>query len=265
MSVSAGLPVVCIPGLTRNSLDYEDVAPWLAGLGRHVIAVDLRGRGRSQAGDPAGYRLPVYVNDVLALIDRMGFDRVHILGTSLGGMVAMQMARSHLSRLAGAVLNDIGPDGLRALANLHIAIEALAALALVSAIVFETRYLMGDAAHHCGRPLVFGGAVRMEGQVSVFQSSVKGHFGSPCYRCVFPSMPDAKQAPGCSEAGILGPIAGLIGTLQALETIKLILGQPRTLTGRLLLIEGADGVFTEIQTVARLDCSCCGKPTNDLS
>ena len=111
---TAGLPVVCIPGLTRNSLDYEDVAPWLAGLGRHVIAVDLRGRGRSQAGDPAGYRLPVYVNDVLALIDRMGFDRVHILGTSLGGMVAMQMARSHLSRLAGAVLNDIGPTIERA-------------------------------------------------------------------------------------------------------------------------------------------------------
>ena len=129
----------------------------------------------------------------------------------------------------------------------------------------ETRYLMGDAAHHCRRPLVFGGAVRMEGQISVFQSSVKGHFGSPCYRCVFPSMPDAKQAPGCSEAGILGPVAGLVGTLQALETIKLILGQPRTLTGRLLLIEGAGGDFIEIQTSARLDCSCCGKPTNDLS
>ena len=124
----------------------------------------------------------------------------------------------------------------------------------------ETRYLMGDAAHHCGRPLVFGGAVRMEGQISVFQSSVKGHNGSPCYRCVFPSMPNAKQAPGCSEAGILGPVVGLVGTLQALETIKLILGQPRTLTGRLLLIEGTGSDFTEIQTGARLDCSCCGKP-----
>ena len=76
----------------------------------------------------------------------------------------------------------------------------------------ETRYLIGDAAHLCGRPLVFGGAVRMEGQVSVFQSSVEGHFGSPCYRCVFPSMPNEKQAPGCSEAGILGPVVGLVGT-----------------------------------------------------
>ena len=121
----------------------------------------------------------------------------------------------------------------------------------------ETRYLMGDAAHKYSRPLVFGGAVRMEGQISVFQSSVKGHFGSPCYRCLFPSMPDAKQAPGCSEAGILGPVVGLVGTLQALETIKLILGQPRTLTGRLLLIDGAGSDFIEIRTTARPDCSCC--------
>ena len=128
----------------------------------------------------------------------------------------------------------------------------------------KTRYLIGDAAHHCSRPLVFGGAVRMEGQISVFQSSVKGHFGSPCYRCVFPSMPDAKQAPGCSEAGVLGPVVGLVGTLQALETIKLILGHPRTLTGRLLLIEGTGSDFIEIQTVARLDCSCCANPAKDI-
>ncbi len=128
----------------------------------------------------------------------------------------------------------------------------------------ETRYLMGDAAHHYSRPLVFGGAVRMEGQVSVFQSSIKDHYGSPCYRCVFPSMPNVKQAPSCSEAGILGPVAGLVGTLQALETIKIILGQPRTLTGRLLLIEGMGSDFIEIRTVARPDCSCCGKLPKDV-
>ena len=122
----------------------------------------------------------------------------------------------------------------------------------------ETRYLLGDAAHQYARPLVFGGAVRMEGQVSVFQSSVKGQLGSPCYRCVFPEMPDIKQAPNCLEAGILGPIAGLVGTLQALETIKIILGQPSTLTSRLLLIDGAGSDFIEIETMSRFNCSCCG-------
>jgi pimeloyl-ACP methyl ester carboxylesterase len=108
------VPVICIPGLTRNSLDYEDVAPWLAGLDRRTIAVDLRGRGRSQTADPVSYHLSVYVQDILALLDVMGLEKAHILGTSLGGMVAMQMARSHLSRLAGAVLNDIGPTIERA-------------------------------------------------------------------------------------------------------------------------------------------------------
>ena len=103
----------------------------------------------------------------------------------------------------------------------------------------------------------------MEGQVSVFQVASRV-FGKPCYRCVFPATPNAKQAPGCSEAGILGPVVGLIGTLQALETIKLILGKPGTLTGRLLLVEGAGSDFMEIQTKARLDCSCCGTTNKNM-
>jgi molybdopterin/thiamine biosynthesis adenylyltransferase len=123
----------------------------------------------------------------------------------------------------------------------------------------ETRYLLGDSAHHCQRPLVFGGAVRMEGQVSVFQSSVAGQLGTACYRCVFPAMPDAKQAPGCSEAGILGPVAGIVGTLQALEAIKLCLGQDSALTGSLLLIEAGQTQFMQIATSPRRDCTCCGK------
>ena len=127
----------------------------------------------------------------------------------------------------------------------------------------KTRYLLGDTSHQYSCPLVFGGAVRMEGQVSVFQSSVKGQIGSPCYRCVFPAMPEAKQAPGCSEAGVLGAITGLVGTLMALETIKLILGLPGTLTNRLLLIEGAGSDFVEIQTMSRSSCSCCGKQATD--
>ena len=122
----------------------------------------------------------------------------------------------------------------------------------------ETRYLLGDAAHHNARPLVFGGAVRMEGQIAVFQSSVPGYTGTACYRCVFPAMPDAKQAPGCSEAGILGPVTGLVGSLQALETIKLCLHQDSSLTGSLLLIEAGHTEFMKIATSARQDCSCCG-------
>ena len=122
----------------------------------------------------------------------------------------------------------------------------------------DTRYLLGDSAHHQGRKLVFGGAVRSEGELAVFQSSIAGHVGTACYRCLFPSMPDAKQAPGCSEAGILGAVTGIIGSLQALETVKLCMGQDSVLTGSLLLIEAGQTEFIKIATAPRKDCSCCG-------
>lgn len=122
----------------------------------------------------------------------------------------------------------------------------------------QTRYLLGDLAHQAKVPLVFGGAVRTEGQVSVFQSNVDGQEKSPCYRCVFPSAPDEKQAPGCSEAGILGTTTGVIGSIQAMETIKLITGIGDTLTGRLMLFDGQLMSFMEIATQRREDCLCCG-------
>lgn len=122
----------------------------------------------------------------------------------------------------------------------------------------ETRYCLADAAHHTGTPLVFGGAVRAEGQLAVFHSSPDGETDSPCYRCVFPEMPDAQQAPGCSEAGILGPVTGVIGTLQALAAIRLILDLGTPQTGTLLLFDGRGGGFMEISTTRRADCATCG-------
>lgn len=104
-------PVVCIPGLTRNSLDFEDVAPWIAGLGHRTIAVDLRGRGESDRDpDPRRYRPPTYADDVAALLAHASVPRAILLGTSLGGLVSMAFAVRHPRLLAGAVLNDIGPE-----------------------------------------------------------------------------------------------------------------------------------------------------------
>ena len=120
----------------------------------------------------------------------------------------------------------------------------------------ETRYRLGDAAHRTARPLVFGGAVRSEGQLALFDSGRDP--SSPCFRCVFPDMPDAEQAPGCSEAGILGPVTGVIGTLQALAAVNLILGIGGTQTGRLLLFDGPGAGFMEISTQPRAGCATCG-------
>jgi pimeloyl-ACP methyl ester carboxylesterase len=103
-------PILCIPGLTRNVRDFEAVADRLAGDWR-VLAVDLRGRGDSDyAKDPATYTPLTYVGDVLALLDELALPRVVAFGTSLGGLVTMLLASVARQRLAGALLNDVGPE-----------------------------------------------------------------------------------------------------------------------------------------------------------
>ena len=106
----ARLPVVCLHGLTRNSRDFEAVAPWIAGQARRVLACDVRGRGRSAWADPATYQPAVYAADVLALLDALGIARAVVVGTSMGGLIAMALAAIAPGRLAGAVVNDVGPE-----------------------------------------------------------------------------------------------------------------------------------------------------------
>lgn len=105
------LPVICIPGLTRNSRDFEDVAPDLATLGRRVLAVDLRGRGLSErSADPKTYSPRVYADDMTALLTSIGASRAIFLGTSLGGLVTMTLAVRNPKVIGGAILNDVGPE-----------------------------------------------------------------------------------------------------------------------------------------------------------
>lgn len=105
------LPVVCLHGLTRNSSDFEDVAPFIAGLGRRVIAPDVRGRGQSDWDpDPRNYVPRTYARDVLELLDLLGIGRAIFLGTSMGGIITLMLAARHRRRIAAAVLNDVGPE-----------------------------------------------------------------------------------------------------------------------------------------------------------
>lgn len=107
---AGALAVMCLPGLTRNSRDFEAFAPHLAGRFR-VICPDLRGRGQSQYDpDWRNYQLAVYLKDLQGLLDELDLGRVAIVGTSLGGLLAMLLAASVPERVAGIVLNDIGPE-----------------------------------------------------------------------------------------------------------------------------------------------------------
>lgn len=110
-SGDARLPVICIHGLTRNSADFGALAPEIAATGRRVLAVDVRGRGRSQyAGDPMTYRPDVYAKDILALLEQTGIAKAVFVGTSMGGLITMTLAGAHAKKIAGAVINDVGPE-----------------------------------------------------------------------------------------------------------------------------------------------------------
>ena len=104
------LPVICIHGLTRNSADFDELAPELAAMGRRVIAVDVRGRGHSAHDpNPANYNPVVYAADIVKLMDQLGLARAVFVGTSMGGLITMTLAARRLDLIAAAVLNDVGP------------------------------------------------------------------------------------------------------------------------------------------------------------
>jgi adenylyltransferase/sulfurtransferase len=119
---------------------------------------------------------------------------------------------------------------------------------------FETRYLINDACALEGKPDVYGSIFRFDGQISVFWRS-----RGPCYRCLFPQAPPAGSVPTCAEGGVLGVLAGLVGTWQANETLKVLLGIGEPLTGRLLLIDALEGRVREVEIERDPACALCGE------
>src|SRR5205085_3200101 len=118
---------------------------------------------------------------------------------------------------------------------------------------FPTRYLVNDACVLLGIPNVYGSVHRFEGQASIFATE-----NGPCYRCLFREPPPAGLVPSCAEAGVLGVLPGLVGTIQATEAIKLILGRGNPLIGRLLLIDALTMEFRTIALRKDPECPACG-------
>jgi len=118
---------------------------------------------------------------------------------------------------------------------------------------FPTRYLVNDACVLLGKPNVYASIFRFEGQASVFHAEQ-----GPCYRCLYPEPPPPGLVPSCAEGGVLGVLPGVMGCIQALETIKLILGQGSTLIGRLLLFDALSMKFREVRLRKNPECPICG-------
>jgi len=118
---------------------------------------------------------------------------------------------------------------------------------------FQTRYLINDACVFLGKRNVYGSVFQFDGQASVF-----GEKDGPCYRCLFPTPPPPGLVPSCAEGGVMGILPGVIGNIQAAETIKLIVGGAKTLAGRLLLFDAWRMTFRELQVRKDPDCPVCG-------
>lgn len=119
---------------------------------------------------------------------------------------------------------------------------------------FPTRFLMNDAAFFERKPLISGSMFRFDGQVSVFNPNK----GFPCYRCLYPEPPPKGLVPSCQEAGVLGALAGVIGVLQAVETVKEILGLGDTLAGHLLIFDALKMTFRKVKVRKDPECALCG-------
>ena len=121
---------------------------------------------------------------------------------------------------------------------------------------FAARYLINDAAYLSGKPLVDGSILMFDGRATTYVP------GKGCYRCVFPDPPPPGEVPNCSEAGVLGMLPGMVGSIQAAETVKVLLGTGEPLVGRLLLIDALDMDFREVKVRRDPSCPLCGdEPT----
>ena len=117
---------------------------------------------------------------------------------------------------------------------------------------FATRYLVNDAAYLAGKPLVDGAILVFDGQAATYLP------GQGCYRCLFPDPPPPGEVPNCAEAGVIGALPGLVGSIQALETIKIAMGIGDTLSGRMLIIDALTMEFREIKVRRNPNCKLCG-------
>ena len=236
---------------------------------RHLILPDigLVGQQRLKAarvllvgagglGSPAALYLAAAGVGTLGLVDWDVVDVTNLQRQILHGTSGIGTSKLDSAR---ARLHDLNP---------HVAVETFAAK-LTSAnaldilrnfdIVvdgsdnFPTRYLVNDACVLLGKPNVYGSIFRFDGQASVFDARV-----GPCYRCLFADPPPPDLVPSCAEGGVLGVLPGIIGSIQALETIKLIVGVGETLVGRLLLCDARRMQFRELALAKDPACPVCG-------
>jgi adenylyltransferase/sulfurtransferase len=187
------------------------------------------------------------------VVDASNLQRQIVHGTSTVGMAKTESARRRL--------RDLNPHIEITVYETQItSANALELMRPYDVIVdgtdnFPTRYLTNDASVLLGKPNVYGSIFRFEGQATVFAPQQ----GGPCYRCLYPEPPPPGLVPSCAEGGVLGVLPGVIGTIQATETIKLLTGIGEPLIGRLMLYDALSMRFRELKLRRNPNCPVCGE------
>lgn len=183
-------------------------------------------------------------------VDISNLQRQILHGVSRIGRLKVESARE--------TLNELNPDVVvETYATRLVAANAVEIMSGYDVVVdgadnFPTRYLVNDASLRVRVPVVHGSIFRFEGQATVFEP-----YAGPCYRCLFPLPPPAELAPSCAEAGVLGVLPGIIGSLQAIETLKLLLGLGASLTGRLLTFDALEHSYRTLNLRRDPQCPAC--------
>ncbi len=224
-------------------------------LGRARVAMI----GAGGLGSPAALYLAAAGVGTLTLIDddkveKSNLQRQVLHADARIGMAKAESGRQTLNGLNPRVCIEAREQRLRA-GNVEELIRGHDVV-IDGADNFPTRYLLNAACLRLKIPLVYGAVHRFTGQVSLFDTR---RADSPCYRCLFPEPPAAQDAPNCAEAGVLGVLPGIIGLLQANETIKLILGVGNPLAGRLLCFDALAATFRELRLPRDPQCPGCGE------
>lgn len=258
---SAGLPVLATEDadfLDRYSRHLRLPQVGIAGQKKleqsRVVMV-----GAGGLGSPAAFYLAAAGVGFLRVVDNDQVDRSNLQRQILHTEARIGMDKVESAQRSLSALNPRTRFDARTIRLDADNVESL--LADVDVVVdgadnFPTRYLLSDACVQLGKPLVYGAVHRFEGQTSVFDAG-RQRGVAPCYRCLFPEAPRAEDAPNCAEAGVLGVLPGIIGLLQATETIKLILGLGQSLSGRLLHFDALSMRFRETRLHADPDCPVC--------
>ena len=238
---------------------------------RHLIMPEVGAEGQARLkaarvlcigagglGSPAALYLAAAGVGKIGLVDFDAVDlsnlqRQILHGTKDVGRSKLESARERLHDLNPAI--DIELHEARFSSENAVDLVAGYDLVVDGSDNFPTRYLSSDVCVWARKPNVYASIFRFEGQTTVFAP----HLGGPCYRCLFPEPPDAGSVPNCAEAGVLGVLPGIVGSLQALEAIKLILGKGEPLIGRLLHFDALKMKFRELNLRRDPQCPVCGE------